>query len=413
MQRCTEFEKERLRDIFLRLTRLNADVGSDGRDTRRRVLLRDLIPADSDPESTKLLIKQLADARLVVVSGVGQETCAEHSTLSTGLPTSATAIEVEVAHEALIRHWERLRAWLNDDRDNLRLREGVSDEARRWDNADRDESLLNHRGARLELALEMRENSRYRLNPVEQAYLDGCLGLRVREIKAKETLRRRIMVGLATGLAIALVLAGFAAYQMEEAQKQTQIAIARQLAAQAQPLFINGESRQQTAVLLAIQSMRMLPALETAKILQNTTLANPISSMTHKSSVSSVAFSPDGKYVVSGSWDKTARVWETGTGKEIARITLDGGVSSVAFSPDSKYVVSGSDDNTARVWEVATGKEISRMTHNSGVTSVTFSPDGKYVISGSWDGAIRIWSTVSGHEIAHMKHNYSVHAVAI
>lgn len=162
--RCTEFEKERLRDIFLRLTRL--DESADGRDTRRRVLLRDLIPADSDSKSTKLLIKQLADARLVVVFGD----------------------EVEVAHEALIRHWERLRTWLNDDRDNLRLREGVSDEARRWDNAGRDTSLLNHRGARLELALAMSKNPRYQLNPVEQAYLDGCVGIAEHEAQEKRKL---------------------------------------------------------------------------------------------------------------------------------------------------------------------------------------------------------------------------------
>lgn len=164
--KCTEFERERLRDIFLRLTRL--DDSADGRDTRRRALLSDLIPADSEPAATTLLIKQLADARLLVVTGD----------------------EVEVAHEALIRHWERLRAWLNDDRDNLRLREGVSDDARRWEKAGRDESLLNHRGARLEMTRAMSKNPRYRLNPVEQAYLDGCMGLREKGKKIIETQER-------------------------------------------------------------------------------------------------------------------------------------------------------------------------------------------------------------------------------
>ena len=59
-------------------------------------------------------------------------------------------------------------------------------------------------------------------------------------------------------------------------------------------------------------------------------------------------------------------------------------VNSVAFSPDGKYVVSGSGDSTARVWEAATGREVARMTHDDGVHSVAFSPDGKYVVSGSW-----------------------------
>jgi len=174
-EHCTEFERERLRDIFLRLTRL--DEGTDRRDIRRRVLLSDLVPVDGDPESTKSLIKQLADARLVVVSSVGQEAGAQ--------------TEVDVAHEALIRHWKRLHTWLNDDRDNLRLREGVTDDARRWENAGRDELLLKHRGPHLELALAMGKNPRYRLNPVEQAYLDECVGLREREAQQKREQEQR------------------------------------------------------------------------------------------------------------------------------------------------------------------------------------------------------------------------------
>jgi WD40 repeat protein len=71
---------------------------------------------------------------------------------------------------------------------------------------------------------------------------------------------------------------------------------------------------------------------------------------------------------------------------EFARMTNENIVSSVAFSPDGKYVVSGSWDHTARVWEATTGVEVARMTHESRVTSVAFSPESKYVVSGSgWD----------------------------
>jgi len=93
--------------------------------------------------------------------------------------------------------------------------------------------------------------------------------------------------------------------------------------------------------------------------------------------------------MVSGG-DKSARVWEVATGKEVARMIHDGFVSSVAFSPDSKYVVSG-DDKTARVWEVATSQEVARMIHDGFVDSVAFSPDGKYVLSASYDKTVRIW----------------------
>ena len=72
--------------------------------------------------------------------------------------------------------------------------------------------------------------------------------------------------------------------------------------------------------------------------------------MMHDDFVYSVAFSPDGNDVISGSWDRTARVWEAESGKEVARMTHDDWVFSVAFSPDGNYVVSGSQDRTARVW---------------------------------------------------------------
>ena len=71
--------------------------------------------------------------------------------------------------------------------------------------------------------------------------------------------------------------------------------------------------------------------------------------------------SPDGRYVVSGSRDGTAWVWEVTSGHEVARLTHDDELSAVAFSPDGRYVVSGSIDNTARVWEAASGREVARL----------------------------------------------------
>jgi WD40 repeat protein len=113
--------------------------------------------------------------------------------------------------------------------------------------------------------------------------------------------------------------------------------------------------------------------------------------MQHAAQITAVAFSPDGRYVVSGSYDGMARVWETATGREIARLSNQGGVTSFVFSKDGSYLLSGGEDGTARVWEIATGREIGRTLHDSWVFSVAFSPEDEYAVSASGDGTVRAW----------------------
>jgi WD40 repeat protein len=114
--------------------------------------------------------------------------------------------------------------------------------------------------------------------------------------------------------------------------------------------------------------------------------------MTYDFGVETVAFSPDGKYVVSGGGE-TARVWVAATGAEVSRMTHDGSVSSVAFSPDGKYVLSRGSDGTALLGEADTGMEVARITSASGVISAAFSPDGKYMlfVSVYGDAHVMLW----------------------
>jgi WD40 repeat protein len=142
------------------------------------------------------------------------------------------------------------------------------------------------------------------------------------------------------------------------------------------------------------------------------TTGEEISRMTHEGMVWSVVFSPNGKFVASGSNDNTACVWEAETGKKISCMIHKGRVNAIAFSPNGEYVVSGSNDGTVRVWEAKTGREIARVIHDGYVNSVAFSPDGKYVVSGSADYTARVWMTMTGREIIRLTHGGEVYSVA-
>ena len=123
----------------------------------------------------------------------------------------------------------------------------------------------------------------------------------------------------------------------------------------------------------------------------------------HTEAVRFATFSPDSKYIVSASWDKTVRIWDVKTGKQIGG-PLEGHtgeVNSTTFSPDSQYIVSASWDKTVRIWDVKTGKQIGGplVGHTEAVNSATFSPDGKYIVSASDDKTVRIWDTKTGKQI--------------
>jgi WD40 repeat protein/uncharacterized caspase-like protein len=131
--------------------------------------------------------------------------------------------------------------------------------------------------------------------------------------------------------------------------------------------------------------------------------------------ISSVAFSPDGKNILSGSSDYTLALWDISTGKQIRTYTgHTGTVNSVVFSSDGKFALSGSSDATIKLWEISTGKEIKTCTgHSNVVTSVAFSFDGKNAISGSWDKALKIWEIESGKEVKPaIEHSTYVFSVA-
>ena len=114
--------------------------------------------------------------------------------------------------------------------------------------------------------------------------------------------------------------------------------------------------------------------------------------MKHDGSVRSASFSPDGKYIVTASYDNTAKIWNAETGIQIGEtMKHNGSALSASFSPDGKYIVTASYDKTAKIWNAETGIQVGEtMKHDGSVSSASFSPDGKYIVTASWDYTAKI-----------------------
>jgi WD40 repeat protein/serine/threonine protein kinase len=157
-------------------------------------------------------------------------------------------------------------------------------------------------------------------------------------------------------------------------------------------------------------------ALARARGMQDAEVSGSVRSFEgHRSRVMTVAFSPDGKQMVSGSEDMTLRLWDVTTGHCVR--TYDGHhgfVLSVAFSPDGKLVLSGSSDKTLRVWEVITGRCLHTFEANDAVFSIVFSPDGKQILTHAYnDAVVRLWDVRRGRCLRNFRgHTKNQNAIA-
>ena len=399
----TAEEQAAARRLFSRLVRV-ATLEEGSEDTRQRIELR------ATDDLSEKVARALArpEVRLLVMSG------------------EMESQTVEVAHEALIRNWERLRLWLNEDREFLLWRQrtqilmtqynehggdagdllrGASlSEAERWlatrpqDIPDVQAQYIKESAAARQRELEAEEQRRH-------AELQNAERLReAAEARAKEQAQhakrsRRFSLALGVLLLLALGTAGLAFWEQA-------MALARQLVATSVSVQ---DADPELSVLIAAQAIavtwpvRHAALPEAEEQLHNAIFASHVGlTLTgHTADVISVTWSPDGTRLATGSGDHSARVWDAATGKEL--LTLTGhtaDVISVAWSPDGTRLATGSGDHTARVWDAATGEELLTLTgHTADVISVAWSPDDKRVATASDDKTAKVWDAATGKEL--------------
>jgi WD40 repeat protein len=134
----------------------------------------------------------------------------------------------------------------------------------------------------------------------------------------------------------------------------------------------------------------------------------------HQDSVYSAAFSPNGRFIVTASADRTAIVWNTAT--DFIVQTLKGHKDSIVhavFSPDSLKIVTASADNSARIWSAKSGEELFKLEgHKSSVKNAAFSPDGRLVMTASYDSYARFWDAATGRCVGAIRDSKPVYGVA-
>ncbi|NCS57349.1 MAG: WD40 repeat domain-containing protein, partial [Microcystis aeruginosa G11-04] len=389
--KLSEAQREQMRRIFIQLVR----PGEGREDTRRLATKAEL------GEVSWALVKQLADARLVVTSR------SEEAQVET----------VEVVHEALIRNWGELRGWMDTDRVFRAWQERLRGAMGQWQQTQGDEGSLL-RGAALVEAEEQLKQRPEDISQSEQDFIKRSLEERERIKQEKEARRRREIKtawGIAAGSLVAVVVSTGLGLMAWKQTQQAELNLANARGFSSLSLFDKG--KELDAFVEVIKAGKTLQNQhkydkEVTNALQE--LLNRKSERNrlegHYSYVYSVNFSPDGKTLVSGSWDNTIKLWDVETGQEIRTLKgHDNSVYSVNFSPDGKTLVSGSADNTIKLWNVETGQEIRTLKgHDSSVRSVNFSPDGKTLVSGSGDKTIKLWNVETGQEIRTLKGHDSV-----
>lgn len=395
-----------VRQLFLNLV-----APRDGSQDTRRRSRAELASLDLDRSAMEAAIEAFGASRL----------------LSFDRDPATRAPTVEVAHEALLGAWSRLREWIEEAREDVGTRARLSATAGEWLESGEDPGFLL-RGSRLDRFESWAAGTRIALTDGERRYLRASRAQREEE-EAKEeartarerALERRSLVRLRVLVAMlsvaALVAAGLtvfafrqrgqaqrqgdlAAEQGARAEAQARIATARELAAAA---VANLDVDPERSILLALESV------ETTRDVDGTVLRESEEAL-HRAVQASrvvltlpqgggVEYSPDGSRLGTTGEDGTARIWAAGSGQEL--LTLEahaGAVMNLVFSADGSTVATTGEDGMVRLWDAESGDELAAFSGGN-LISPAFSPDGSLLAASDLDGTVWVWNTSSGEEL--------------
>jgi WD40 repeat protein len=364
------------RQVFVRLTAL----GDGTEDTRRPARLEELhgLAGAGDGE-IRAVLDLAAGARLLTLDRE----------------------RVELAHEALIRCWPRLHRWLTEDREATRTARRLTDAAQAWEALGREPGAL-YRGTRLALAAGL---DRTTLSVPEREFLDAGLAAQAAEQAAVRRRARVRHLGVAL-LSVLLVLttttAALAIRAQRAADQQRDVAGSQRAAERAAALRTVNPS---LAAQLSLAAYRLSPTPEARGSLLSTFATPYATALTDQpGAVTAVAFSADGRVLVTGDTEGTVRLRRMPDphrpAEPVTLARLGGAVHTVAVSPDGRLLAAGGEDGTVVLWDIGDVRRprlAARLPVDAGpVVGVGFGPGGRTLATAARDG-IRVWRLSDPH----------------